>query len=100
LFRGDAAFAKPEVYEYLEQEKIGYAIRLSAKAVLQGEVAHLLLRSTEWPSRRPIVSYHDFTYQAQSWSVSRLIACMRKLLVILNSMIKDHRTWSPASQNS
>ena len=29
-----------------------------------------------------------------------LIACMRKLLVILNSMIKHHRTWSPASQNS
>ena len=32
LFRGDAAFGKPEVYEYLEQEMIGYAIRLSANA--------------------------------------------------------------------
>ena len=30
LFRGDAAFAKPELYEYLEQGKIGYAIRLPA----------------------------------------------------------------------
>jgi hypothetical protein len=29
LSRGDAAFAKPEVYRYLEQKKIGYAIRLS-----------------------------------------------------------------------
>ena len=29
-----------------------------------------------------------------------LIACMRKLLIILNSMIKHHRTWSPATQNS
>ncbi len=73
LFRGDAAFAKPEVYEYLEQEKIGYAIRLSANAVLQREIAHLLVRPTEWPSRRPIVSYHDFTYQAQSWSISRRV---------------------------
>ncbi len=26
-----------------------------------------------------------------------LVACMRKLLVILNSMIKHHRTWNPAS---
>ncbi|MCH8897613.1 MAG: transposase [Chloroflexi bacterium] len=26
-----------------------------------------------------------------------LIACMRKMLVILNSMIKHHRTWNPAS---
>src|ERR671919_2301074 len=67
LFRGDAAFAKPEMYEYLEHEKIGYAIRLSANAVLQREVAHLLVRPPEWPSRGPIVSYHDFTYQAQSW---------------------------------
>jgi hypothetical protein len=73
LFRGDAAFAKPAVYEYLEEEKSGYAIRLAANAVLQREIAHLLVRPTEWPSRRPIVSYHDFTYQAQSWSVSRRV---------------------------
>ncbi len=35
LFRSDAAFGKPEVYEYLEQEKIGDAIRFSANTVLQ-----------------------------------------------------------------
>ena len=29
-FRGDAAFAKPELYELLEAEDIGYAIRLPA----------------------------------------------------------------------
>ena len=29
-FRGDAAFAKPELYELLEAEGIGYAIRLAA----------------------------------------------------------------------
>jgi hypothetical protein len=28
LYRADAAFAKPEVYEHLEQRGIGYAIRL------------------------------------------------------------------------
>ena len=73
LFRGDAAFGKPEVYEYLEQETIGYTIRLSANAVLQREIAHLLVRPTEWPSPKPIVSYHDFVYQAQSWDVSRRV---------------------------
>jgi hypothetical protein len=30
LFRADAAFAKPEVYDYLEPRDIGYAIRLPA----------------------------------------------------------------------
>ena len=34
LFRADAAFAKPEVYEYLEPRDIGYAIRLPANEVL------------------------------------------------------------------
>ena len=29
-----------------------------------------------------------------------LIACMRKLLVILNSMVKHGQTWNPAAQNS
>ena len=73
LFRADAAFAKPEIYEYLETRHIGYAIRLPANEVLQKEIAHLLVRPTEWPSQKPIVSYHDFVYQAQSWNVSRRV---------------------------
>jgi Transposase DDE domain group 1 len=73
LFRADAAFAKPEIYEYLEARSIGFAIRLRSNEVLQREIAHLLTRPTEWPSRRPIVSYHDFVYQAQSWNVSRRV---------------------------
>ena len=73
LFRADAAFAKPEIYEYLETRHIGYAIRLPANEVLQKEIAHLLVRPTEWPSQKPIVSYHDFVYQAQSWDVPRRV---------------------------
>ena len=35
-FRGDAAFAKPELYELLEAEGIGYAIRLPANRYCRG----------------------------------------------------------------
>ena len=42
LFRADAAFAKPEVYEYLESRDIGYAMRLPANEVLQRHIRHLL----------------------------------------------------------
>jgi hypothetical protein len=73
LFRADAAFAKPEIYDYMESKGIGYAIRLPANDVLQREIAHLLVRPAEWPTRKPIVAYHDFTYQAQSWSVPRRV---------------------------
>ena len=38
LFRGDAAFAKPEVYDYLEPQDIGYGIRLPANEVLQEHI--------------------------------------------------------------
>src|SRR3977135_4108438 len=34
-FRSDAGFAKPEVYEFLEAERIKYAIRLPANRILQ-----------------------------------------------------------------
>ena len=38
------------------------------------EIAHLLTtRPTEGAFPKPIVSYHDFTYQAQSWNVSRRV---------------------------
>ena len=60
LFRADAAFAKPEIYDYLEARNIGYAIRLRSNQVLQREIAPRLIRPTEWLSPKPIVSYHDF----------------------------------------
>ena len=41
---GDAAFASPEIYDYLEAEGMLYAIRLPANKVLQESIAHLLKR--------------------------------------------------------
>jgi len=73
LFRGDAAFAKPEVYEYLEPRDIGYAIRLPANEVLQEHIKHLLKRPVGRPPKKPIVWHHDFRYQAGSWKHPRRV---------------------------
>ena len=73
LFRADAAFAKPEVYEYLESRDTGYAMRLPANEVLQGNIRHLLKRPVGRPPKKPVVRYHDFVYQAQSWDIPRRI---------------------------
>src|SRR5262249_16413293 len=43
-FRADAAFAMPEVYEFLEAERIKYAIRLPANQILQHRISYLLKR--------------------------------------------------------
>ena len=74
LFRADAAFAKPEVYEYLEPRHIGYSIRLPANEVLQEHIspsAEGLKRPVGRPPKKPIVWYHDFQYQAGSWNRPR-----------------------------
>ena len=73
LFRADAAFAKPEVYEYLESRDTGYAMRLPANEVLQGNIRHLLKRPVGRPPKKPVVRYHDFVYQAQSWDIPRRV---------------------------
>ena len=73
LFRADAAFAKPEVYEYLESRDIGYAMRLPANKVLQGNIRHLLKRPVGRPPKKPVVRYHDFVYRAQSWDIPRRV---------------------------
>ena len=52
-FRGDAAFANPEMYEFLEAEGAGYTIRLPANNVLQNRIAYLLKR----PAGRPPQGY-------------------------------------------
>ena len=41
-FCGDAAFANPEIYEFLEAEGYGYAIRLPTNLILQGKIGYLL----------------------------------------------------------
>ena len=43
-FRGDAAFASPDIYEFLEAECFLYAIRLPTNQILQESIGHLLTR--------------------------------------------------------
>jgi hypothetical protein len=72
-FRGDAAFAKPEIYEYLEEKSLLYAISLPANDLLYDEIKHLLMRPVGRPSRKPVVWFHEFKYQAASWQIKRRV---------------------------
>ena len=70
-FRGDAAFGNPEMYEYLEAEGIGYAIRLPANRVLQDRIGYLLKRPVGRPPHDVRRYYASFSYRAQSWNKPR-----------------------------
>jgi hypothetical protein len=72
-FRADAAFAMPEVYEYLEAERIKYAIRIPTNQVLQNRIGHLLKRPVGRPPSEVRRFYANFTYQAGSWSKPRRV---------------------------
>src|SRR5271165_198288 len=63
-FRADAGFANPEVYEYLEAERIKYAIRLPANSVLQGRIGYLLTRPVGRPPNDVRRSHASFHYKA------------------------------------
>ena len=52
-FRGDAAFARPEIYEALEEDDVKCVIRLPADDSLQRNVTELLKRPAGRPSYRP-----------------------------------------------
>ena len=73
VFRADAAFAKPEVYEALEERGVKYAIRIPANDSLQRDIEELLTRPVGRPSKKPLVEFKGFLYQAASWKTARRV---------------------------
>src|SRR5271167_397656 len=72
-FRGDAAFARPEIYEAHEARQVKYAIRLPANANLERKITKLLIRPVGRPSYKPVVRYKSLLYQAASWTKARRV---------------------------
>jgi hypothetical protein len=73
VFRADAAFAKPEIYEALEERGVKYAIRIPANENLERDIAELLTRPVGRPRHKPVVWYKGFLYQAASWKTARRV---------------------------
>ena len=55
VFRADAAFATPEIYEALEERGVKYAIRIPANDSLERDMAEVLTRPVGRPSHKPVV---------------------------------------------
>ena len=72
-FRGDAAFANPGVYEFLEAEDMGYVIRLPGNRVLQDKIGYLLKRAVGRPPHEVRRFYASLSNQAQSWKKPRRV---------------------------
>ena len=64
--RVDAAFAMPDLFDYLEANGFGYATWLRADKVLEFCIAYLLKRIPERPSNTIERHYANFSYKAGS----------------------------------
>ena len=74
-FRADAAFAKPDIYEALEERGAKYAIRIPANDCLMRDIEELLTRPVSHPAHKPVVWYKGLVHQAASWKTAcRVIA--------------------------
>jgi hypothetical protein len=61
VFRADAAFAKPEIYQALEECGVKYAIRLPANDSLLRDIEELLTRPVGRPSTQTRGVVHGFS---------------------------------------
>ena len=73
VFRADAAFAKSEIYEALEERGVKYAIRIPSNDNLERDIAELVPRPVGRPSKKPLVEYKGFLYQAAGWKTARRV---------------------------
>ena len=73
FFRGDAGFASPDIYEFLEAEGFGYAIRIKRNAVLQERIGYLLKRPVGRPPKDVRRYYASFSYRAGTWAKPRRV---------------------------
>src|SRR5438045_3757763 len=63
----------PEFYEFLEAERIKYAIRLPANQVLQSRIGYLLTRPVGRPPHHVRRFHANFSYQAGTWTKPRRV---------------------------
>ena len=66
----DAAFAKPDIYEYLEESLLPYGCRATRCCNTR---SLLLIRPVGRPPKRPVILYDDFWYRAGSWDRARRV---------------------------
>jgi len=95
--RGDAAFASPDIYEYCEEKRVTYFVRLRANAKLYEEVSPHMARPAGRPPRSGRqVKVVDFHYQAKSWTRPRRVVCKlewgpNQLIADMNFIVTNSR---------
>ena len=86
-FRADAAFARPAIYDALEQRGVDYAIRMPANKGLELEIEDILFRPPGRPSCKPLVRYKSFRPSTARSFVFRAMARKAAKIASLSSLL-------------
>jgi len=100
--RGDAAFASPCLYEFCEDRRITYFIRLVSNSSLKSRLGPHLKRPAGRPPKTGVqVRVIEFHYQAESWNKPRRVVCKiewhvgelfsRVGFIVTNSKLEAHK---------
>jgi hypothetical protein len=75
--RADNGFACPALYDYCEDQQIGYAVNVGTHRAMVEETEELQKRAVKlfevFDSKVPVKVYGEFQYQAKSWRSPRRI---------------------------
>ncbi len=72
-FRGDAAFANPEIHKALDERHVMCIIHLPGNDTLERDIEGSLTRPARQPGHRPVVLDKGFLRQAASWKAARRV---------------------------
>ncbi len=100
--RGDAAFAGPDLYEFCEDRRITYFVRISSNSGLKRLIGPHLKRPVGRPPASGIqVKVIEFQYWAESWDKPRRVVCKiewhvdelfpRVGFIVTNSNLEAHK---------
>ncbi len=73
VFRADAAFAKPEIYEALEERGVKYAIRIPANDNLERGHRRAIDAAGGKAELSQVVWYKSFLFRAPRWKTARRV---------------------------
>lgn len=81
--RADSAFARSDLLDWLDEQRIGYDIGMASNSVLAREMEEALdvVRDLATRDQETVAFYLDTAYRAKSWSRSRRVLC--KVEVVL-----------------
>lgn len=92
IVRADSGFARPELYAWCEQERVGYCLGLAKNAALVRKTEPWLQDARDayaaqpepaaGQSRPAVREFGEFLHQAGSWTQERLITCKAEVMAL------------------